>query len=193
MRGRQHRRTRRHPSSPALHARHHCGGAPGLRYPATSATATAGKPTLVRDPVPPGRQTPRRGHRTCHHFLNRVQPRPAEPTPGPPISFTSLNTHPETGMTGAFSHGHRSDHHPSPGGPPSHTSHFRPAVTPIVPAARPDPSGSGVRTGPTRCSRWVPARLGGQAERHPIVHPTAVIADPSGRESGVDQLSDGSG
>jgi len=45
------------------------------------------------------RQSAPRATAPATNSLNRVQPRPGEPTPSPPISFTSHNAHPETGTT----------------------------------------------------------------------------------------------
>ncbi len=45
---------------------------------------------------------------------------------------------------------------------------------------------------PPPCSGRVTARLCGQTERHPVVHPAAVVTDPIGWEPGLDQLLDSS-
>jgi hypothetical protein len=84
--------------------------------------ATAGIPRLCVIRCLSELGTPRGGTRPGHHFPKPGQPQPGEPTPSLSISFTSPNAQPESRTTRGLLHGHRSDHHPSPGGPPSHTS-----------------------------------------------------------------------
>jgi hypothetical protein len=118
---------RRIPCKQGLHAlspprrRPRRGDAPDPRHPATADPRSA-SPRLCGSGAIQDQQPASRAHASATNSLNRASlDRESRPRIRRSLS-RALTLSRIAARPGAFSHGHHSDHHPSPGGPPSHTS-----------------------------------------------------------------------